>query len=856
MPIESLFSARMKKKFIHNPYYQRNYVWDINKGTYFIESVLLGTEIPPIVVIVTPEGKIEVIDGRQRYETLMIFLENNLTLSTQGLNVLKKLAKDRYEDLNDDIVALFLDTKIRIIEYSIVNESNLSDRQEDLIKKEIFRRYNSGITPLTTLDINRAVYNNDDITNFFKASLKDNKELFDTIVSLFFNQRKTKVVSIDAAMQKIRQYMVLHHVPIKYYSRSGKRQDIVEKLYQVLMSKTESPDKVYDSFIAKVNLLKSIKVMAEARKIYFNRLVFECILWALYVCEKEKIHIPKIKSNPQFFVDLITYINQGLNRFGTDQSHFYKNYEPRYIYTLEFFAKRFNKKWIVDLYKESSNRKETSLPKNDKQDDEISNKINELKELRINKAEPSSTTIVDLTQQMKKRKYLIRPAYQRDEVINIYKSSSIIESILLNIKLPPIFIYKRVNGVNEVIDGQQRLLSILAFIEEKFMNENGQEEKSNKHGFKLKGLKILEEYDKRRFHELPEKMQDKILDFNLSVITIEEERNPNFNPLDLFIRMNYKPYPVRENTFEMWNSYIDKDIITSIKKTASKYSNWFYFRKNNARMVNEEMITSLAYLAYRKSFSNDQDHSSLDIYQRDSKIHFRMQGKNKKDISKQLSEASENEKTKNRFLQSIKAVNSFIKKVKLILVEQDILDMDQDEYLNAQFNALLGNKVGSNKRSLQSFYALWYILESFPQELILLNRQKILSEVQALLMYLKQTSEDFTIEDFKRKINKYFEEYSIDSRKLQLTDQEIYNKIQEQQNLCVICNNSIFFGDHTHNHHIVALAIGGKDDPDNIGIAHASCNLSLGTKYTALRTLKFEIGIYLQRDDDTDALNA
>lgn len=49
--IESLFSPRLKNKIDYKPYYQRNYVWDYNKATYFIESILLGTEIPPLIFL-------------------------------------------------------------------------------------------------------------------------------------------------------------------------------------------------------------------------------------------------------------------------------------------------------------------------------------------------------------------------------------------------------------------------------------------------------------------------------------------------------------------------------------------------------------------------------------------------------------------------------------------------------------------------------------------------------------------------------------------------------------------------------------------------------------------------------------
>ena len=41
--IDSLYSPRLKNRIDYKPYYQRNYVWDNNKATYFIESILIGT---------------------------------------------------------------------------------------------------------------------------------------------------------------------------------------------------------------------------------------------------------------------------------------------------------------------------------------------------------------------------------------------------------------------------------------------------------------------------------------------------------------------------------------------------------------------------------------------------------------------------------------------------------------------------------------------------------------------------------------------------------------------------------------------------------------------------------------------
>lgn len=100
--------------------------------------------------------------------------------------------------------------------------------------------------------------------------------------------------------------------------------------------------------------------------------------------------------------------------------------------------------------------------------------------------------------------------------------------------------------------------------------------KSNKDGFALL-LKdsILTDLNGKCFAQLDEDLQDKITSFDLWVIEINEKNNPDFEPLDLFIRLNNKPYPIKDDTFEMWNSYLDRDLINTIKSSYRNNASWF-----------------------------------------------------------------------------------------------------------------------------------------------------------------------------------------------------------------------------------------------------------------------------------------
>jgi uncharacterized protein with ParB-like and HNH nuclease domain len=60
------------------------------------------------------------------------------------------------------------------------------------------------------------------------------------------------------------------------------------------------------------------------------------------------------------------------------------------------------------------------------------------------------------------------PAIQRNFVWDIKRSSKLIESLILGLPVPQIFLYEEGKNVFSVIDGQQRLMSIYYFIKQKF----------------------------------------------------------------------------------------------------------------------------------------------------------------------------------------------------------------------------------------------------------------------------------------------------------------------------------------------------------------------------------------------------
>lgn len=709
--IDSLFlnEDRLENTNYH-PTYQRNYVWDEEKATYFIESIFLGTEIPPLIFF-QKDLTFEVIDGRQRYETILRFIKGELRLRKSGLHklgLLKEFVGKSFKELNEEYKDMFLRTKIRTIVFSFRSEK-FSQEEEDAVKREIFQRYNSGITPLKSVEIDKAIYLKDDLNTYFKKTLKDNETLLLAIRDIFAFEKD----SIEVIMKKIREMLVLPHIPIYYYA--NRKLDIVHRFFEFLSQEADDEDSyeiIFNQFQRKVMLVKIIKDRCLLAQTGFTRLLAECLYWALsiIVLEKGETVLDDVETE-EFLGLLVTYIGDNIKVYKNVRSSFTGEFKERYDVTAHFFSEKYNlsfKKYLstTDEFKKK-NRKADSVT-----DDGDNNSFG-FENLRINKPEPVSEEIEDICRKLSKNNFLMRPSYQRDEVINKRKSSAIIESLLLGIRLPPIFVFNRNDGIQEVIDGQQRLLSILGFIGQKFKDENGNLCSSKKEGFRL-DLKngILSDLNGATFDELDLKNQQKIKRAELWIIEIDKKYNPDFEPIDLFIRLNNKPYPIRKDTFEMWNSYISRDIIDCVKNVFRMHNSWFYLRKKETRMENENLLMTLAYFTYQKHqcpdcFSKDKlcPDKTVGIYIVGGKINCRL--KSKTDITKVLEEIS----CKQKIIRAINVLNfDFISKLELLCRGK--------EHLSKMLDKLFGST--SSKRTQQNFYILWLLLAdlSFDTEMI------------------------------------------------------------------------------------------------------------------------------------------
>lgn len=131
------------------------------------------------------------------------------------------------------------------------------------------------------------------------------------------------------------------------------------------------------------------------------------------------------------------------------------------------------------------------------------------------------------------------PEYQREPTVwNLEKKQRLIDSILRGIDIASIYLFKKEENSYDCIDGRQRINAILSYL-----GENQTDTEDNNFRLTITN-EIFEDYDKfrevhnKRFDRLPKEWQDKIWDYRISTVIIEnidssEELNLFFLRLQL-----------------------------------------------------------------------------------------------------------------------------------------------------------------------------------------------------------------------------------------------------------------------------------------------------------------------------------
>jgi 5-methylcytosine-specific restriction endonuclease McrA len=380
-----------------------------------------------------------------------------------------------------------------------------------------------------------------------------------------------------------------------------------------------------------------------------------------------------------------------------------------------------------------------------------------------------------------KGKLITNPDYQRDYVYTEDKASRLIESALMLIPLPTIYLCEEENGSYSVIDGQQRIMSFIKFVSGEFA---------------LKGLTTLLELNGKYYKDLDDDSQKIIDDTTFRTIVIGKESADA--KYDIFERLNRGAVTLKEQ--ELRNCVYRGPYNTMINEIANSNKNVaLLFKAKNNRMWYQEYI--LRFFALRDFM----------IYKPSMKSHLNNYMKNNQ-FNEDGAKAD-----KDQFVRTLSLV-------KEVLGEDAFATVDYDK------------KITMNKFSA-TFYDSIMVSFSFFDKIKLINKadavrnaiedKKLHDDSYHDACYAATGSRDRVIKRILiiyNLINSILGDNAMKGEE-RTFDSSLKLPLAEKQNyICPLCGNKIVSIDECEIDHIVPFSLGGKTTFENAQLVHKLCN--------------------------------
>ena len=574
--------------------------WTKAEQTSYIESIFLRCSLQPIIRFMNYNHTV-IVDGYNRYLAIKNFRENKLALKEEGLKELKFLANKTFNSLTKAESDYFNNCdNLKIIDYSYVNENKILSNEEEIeIEKYLHVVYNTGLR-LEIEELQKAQFSSDIITNKIREKINNDPIFLSTLETLKLYNGKKKRNKIDNILLNCRLLITSTYSNITIFSSTPNLQNRIEQNYLPNIKNLDQ-NKIYQDFIININLIYNKLINTQKWKLYpilHSKPFIDATYWLISVIKKDNL-------GDIYSFDFIKYlehfakIEEKEENFNKFQSHYKKNIYKKYYVVAEYYENNYGTNMSKYFEKITIDNNEKTTIKN----------IEDLYKKHFSFT-PQKVKISDLLSDLKTTNYNLRPYYQRKEVMNISLSSKIIESILLGIKIPYILMYEKYENdtiTTEVVDGQQRILSILGYLNEPFKNKLGEFEYSNKNGYALKNLRILYEFNNYKSnienykHILSEKLKNKILNTEIDISKTIDNMNNNFSAIDHFIRLNKNMFTIKENTYRMWSLTSDSKIIEYQEQITDRYIDNILPKYNPKKTANVITLKLACLFYYKKT---------------------------------------------------------------------------------------------------------------------------------------------------------------------------------------------------------------------------------------------------------------
>ena len=203
--------------------------------------------------------------------------------------------------------------------------------------------------------------------------------------------------------------------------------------------------------------------------------------------------------------------------------------------------------------------------------------------------------VSDFLTWQKSNQLVLSPKFQRRSVWRPGAKSYLLDTIIKGYPIPIIFLREQKTDLatlehkREVVDGQQRIRTVLAFMDAASL---GRQYDPQKDSFEIKRAHNKDLAGKA-FHELPAEVRQKILDYDFSVQILPSSIDDR-EVIQIFARMNATGYKL--NGQELRNARFFGEFKTSMYRLASeqlpRWEAWDIFSWDNIARMQEVELTS------------------------------------------------------------------------------------------------------------------------------------------------------------------------------------------------------------------------------------------------------------------------
>lgn len=187
---------------IKKPAMQREFVWDAQKSSRLIESIILGLPIPPLFLLEVGNNEYELIDGFQRLTTVANYVngepwnmvQNGKKKRKSKLSgkIMEELVGKSFEQLAPEYQRIIKRSTIPLIEFRQIGPEDYSS------KYLIFERINTGSVKLNSMQIRKSLAYGD-----FINSLYETADSCDGLKKVFSNNALKKDSHVEALLRII-----------------------------------------------------------------------------------------------------------------------------------------------------------------------------------------------------------------------------------------------------------------------------------------------------------------------------------------------------------------------------------------------------------------------------------------------------------------------------------------------------------------------------------------------------------------------------------------------------------------------------------------------------------------------------